>query len=60
MPDFIGERGETRTLDPMIKSHDLAAYRTLVEQPATILLPNSEARPSTGQHDRGSGTIKTQ
>jgi hypothetical protein len=23
MPDFIGERGGTRTLDPMIKSHVL-------------------------------------
>ena len=23
MPDFVGERGGTRTLDPMIKSHVL-------------------------------------
>jgi hypothetical protein len=27
MPDFIGERGGTRTLDPMIKSHDHANIR---------------------------------
>jgi hypothetical protein len=24
VPDFIGERGGTRTLDPMIKSHETA------------------------------------
>ena len=41
-PDFVGERGGTRTLNPMIKVTP-RRYRTLAEHPATILLPNSGA-----------------
>jgi hypothetical protein len=38
MPDFIGERGGTRTLDPMIKSHALPFFAAPPKPGTTALL----------------------